>query len=143
MGYDVHITRKENWFDEEGDAVSLAEWLAYIEGDLELRLDGYAEAELKNGSILRTDDPSMAVWIEHPQHGRRDGMAWIWLSSGNVQAKNPDDDTRLKMWRIAKSLGAKVQGDDGEFYDSSGSIVRVVANELPAALAKKAWWRKW
>jgi hypothetical protein len=28
VGYDVHITRKENWFDENGPAISLDEWAA-------------------------------------------------------------------------------------------------------------------
>lgn len=143
MGYDVHITRKDNWFDEQGDALSLAEWLAYIEGDPEMRLDGYAEAKLKDGSVLRSNNPSMAVWVEHPQHGTRDGMAWMWLSSGNVQAKNPDEDTLRKMWRIAQSLGARVQGDEGELYESSGLMVRDAANDLPATFPKKAWWRFW
>lgn len=108
MGYDIHITRRQDWSDSEGPAVSLAGWLAYVEADPEMRLDGYAEAELTDGSVLRAEDPSMAVWVEHPQHGKRDGLAWMWWSHGNVLAKNPDEDTLRKMWRIAQSLGAKV-----------------------------------
>jgi hypothetical protein len=67
-----------------------------------------------------TLDPSMAVWVAHPKHGMTDGMAWIWLSGGNVVAKNPDVVMLQKMWRIAQALGASVQGDEGELYDSSG-----------------------
>ena len=143
MGYDIHITRKENWFDEEGAAISLVEWHAYIESDPAMRLDGYAEASLKDGAVLRSENPSLAVWTEHPQHGKRDGMAWIWLSQGNVQAKNPDEDTLRKMWCIAQSLGAKVQGDDGELYDSSGSMLRSATSAASPAQPKKPWWRVW
>ena len=143
MGYDIHITRKENWFDEDGSDISSSEWLSYVESDAEMRLDGYAEANLKDGSVLRAEDPSMAVWIAHSQHDKRDGMAWIWLSQGNIQAKNPDKETLRKMWRIAQALGAKVQGDDCEFYDSDGSRVRAPASEQPSAALKKPWWRVW
>jgi hypothetical protein len=35
--------------------------------------------------------------------------------------KNPDTEILKKMWLIAQSLGAKVQGDDGETYGEDGS----------------------
>lgn len=44
MGYDLHITRKEDWSDEYSDdmGISLSEWLSYIDTDPELELsDGY------------------------------------------------------------------------------------------------------
>jgi hypothetical protein len=47
------------------------------------------------------------------------------------------------MWAIAQSLQAKVQGDDGEFYDSDGQPVP--GDEQPPAPAtrSKPWWRIW
>lgn len=30
MGYDVHITRRENWWDEEGQAINTEEWDAVV-----------------------------------------------------------------------------------------------------------------
>ena len=30
MGYDIHITRKADWFDEGGDDISLEEWNRYV-----------------------------------------------------------------------------------------------------------------
>ena len=150
MGYDVHVTRKKDWSDKSGEEISLTEWLAHVEGDPELRLDGYAEAGLGNGGVLHVDDPSMAVWIAHPEHGVRDGMAWIWLSHGNLQAKNPDGPMLKKLWDIAQLLDAKVQGDDGELYDSAGSIISdevdadtvVSVSEQPQP-RQKPWWRIW
>lgn len=53
----------------------LDEWFAYVLGDPELRLDGCADALLKNGSVFRSLDSSMAVWVAHPEHGTREGLA--------------------------------------------------------------------
>ncbi len=44
-------------------------------------------------------------------------------SSGNIVAKNPEKSVRAKMHRMAKRLGAKVQGDDGELYDAAGDMI--------------------
>lgn len=145
MGYDVHITRRPNWFDQDGDAITPDEWLACVASDPEMRLDGFAQAGLADGSVLRVDDPSMAVWIGHPQHGQRDGMAWLWLGRGCIDAKNPDEPTLGKMWRIAQALGAQVQGDDGEYYGEHGQPPEGpdAAVEAPPAPARRPWWRWW
>ncbi len=45
MGYDVHITRKAEWSDDES-AITLGEWLSVVDADPEMRLDGFAEANL-------------------------------------------------------------------------------------------------
>ncbi len=148
MGYDLHITRKENWHDDDGPEISLAEWELLIATDPEMRLDGYAEAQLPNGGVLRSDDPSLAVWVGHPEHGRRDGMAWLWLNDGNIVAKNPDEPMCRKMWSLAQTFGAKVQGDEGELYGSDGKTIDESPPESlfapptmePESLVKP-WWR--
>ncbi|MCA9419072.1 MAG: hypothetical protein KC917_22550 [Candidatus Omnitrophica bacterium] len=38
MGYDLHITRAEEWIYNEGREISKEEWLAYVESDPELSL---------------------------------------------------------------------------------------------------------
>jgi hypothetical protein len=143
MGYDIHITRKSEWFEEKQPSISLAEWLAYIDSDSEMRLDRCAEARLNDGAVLRLEDPSLAVWTGHPEHGKRDGFAWLWLSAGNIEAKNPDVPTLKKMWAIAQAFQAKVQGDDGELYDSSGQIVPRDDQSATPAPRNKPWWRVW
>jgi hypothetical protein len=75
MGYEVRITRRDEWFEECEPAISLDEWLALVRDDPELRLDGYARVALPGGGFVRCDDPSMAVWIAHPEHGQLVGMA--------------------------------------------------------------------
>jgi len=42
MGYNVYITRRKNWFAEDGPEISLKEWVDLVRTDDEMRLDGYA-----------------------------------------------------------------------------------------------------
>jgi tetratricopeptide (TPR) repeat protein len=120
MGYDVHITRKENWWDDSGPEISLDEWIAVVTGDKDMRLDGYAEAQLGNGSALRYERDGLSVWTAYSGHGKDGNMAWFDLRRGCVIVKNPDPEILQKMWSLAQVLSAKVQGDGGEFYDTSG-----------------------
>ena len=39
MGYDIHITRVEDWAENEGNEIAAEEWLASVETDGELKLD--------------------------------------------------------------------------------------------------------
>ena len=119
MGYDLHITRRSFWPLRDND-ITLDEWLAVVANDPEMRLDSFAEAPLPDGQVLRTEDPTLAVWTAHPRHGVDGFMAWMWLSDGNIDAKNPDEEVRRKLWRLAQALNARVQGDDGEFYNEFG-----------------------
>ncbi|HUC50630.1 MAG TPA: hypothetical protein VMA30_14705 [Xanthobacteraceae bacterium] len=137
MGYDLHITRKKNWdgFDDEhGPEIALKEWLAVVEADRELRLDGFCEVQTADGGVLRHTAPGIAVWTRWSQHGQAGeaagGIAWFAFSGGNIVVKNPDRQIRRKMWRIARALEAKVQGDEGEFYDRFGNPVADAAETL-------------
>lgn len=141
MGYEVHITRKENWFDE-GPEISVAEWIDVVHADAELRNDGYAEAALGDGSVLRVDDPSLSVWHTYSKHQPDGNMAWLWHSNGNVVAKNPDAEILRKMAQIAQRLSAKVQGDEGEIYGGDGQLVTETTSRSPSKHSKP-WWRFW
>ncbi len=82
-----------------------------------MRLDGYAEAQLPNGETLRCESEGLAVWIPYSGNGKDGNLAWSDHQSGEVSVKNPDEEIIAKMCRIAKALDARVEGDDGEFYD--------------------------
>ena len=142
MGYNVYITRREDWFAEDGPEISLQEWIDLVHTDKEMRLDGYAEARTANGDVLRVNDESMAVWIEYSKHDVDGNAAWIWHHQGNIVAKNPDQEIRRKMWRLAQAVSAKVQGDDSELYGADGQML---FQETPVEeeARSKPWWRVW
>jgi hypothetical protein len=49
---------------------------------------------------------------------------WFDWSHGNINTKNPDPAIVRKAIEIAATLGARVQGDDGEVYLPDGKIQR-------------------
>ena len=138
MGYDVHITRKQRWSDVNGPNIPLAEWMAVVGADPEMRLDGYAETRVGDGSVLRLENEGLSVWTAYSRHSDN-GMAWFSFNAGDVVVKNPDPEILQKMWSLAQALSAKVQGDDGEFYDASGAQVGM----CPQAGGERPWWRFW
>jgi hypothetical protein len=140
MGYDVHIAKKAAWSDEGGQKITLEEWIAVVDADSEMRLDGYAEASTADGQTLRLERPGLAVWTGYSAHGR--DMAWFDFSQGEIIVKNPDIEILRKTWSLAQRLGAKVQGDD-ELYDADGSVVPQPETIATGRATKKPWWRFW
>jgi hypothetical protein len=130
LGKDLHITRKADWSDAEGAEIGLEEWLNYVGSDKSMLLLG---EDAKGAPVVR--DETLAVWTGWS--GRVEGQreAWMWLSHGNVMARDADGALRRKMFLIADGLGAKLQGDGGEVYNSIGEVDR-------ADRAKK-WWKFW
>ena len=127
MGYDLHITRRKQWTDT-GDDITAREWLEYVAHDAELKLSP-------------DDGPHWAVWSgpsELPQ-------PWLDWDDGQVYSKNPDEPLIRKMCAIARALHARVQGDDGEFYDDSGkalplpkpSVLRGLLQAIRSALSPR------
>ncbi len=145
MGYNVHITRKHAWFDDVGEAITLEEWIEYVHATPEMRLDGYADVETPDG-ILRVESKGLSVWLSYSGHQVDGNMAWIDHEEGNIVVKNPDQEILKKMVQIARSLNAKVQGEECEVYDAEGnSIGEVLTGEndsMPASVPRK-WWQFW
>ena len=101
MGYDLHITRRNHWTDK-GDDITVNEWLAFVQGDSDLRL------QPENG-------PHFAVWSGLSEINDH----WLDWSEGRIYTKNPDRALIDKMVVIAQQFDAAVQGDDGEVYGSA------------------------
>lgn len=99
MGYDVHITRADDWAESEGCEITVAAWHDVIAEDGELRLADNL-------------GPHVAIWDGHPGEGE----IWFDWRDGNITTKNPDEPLLGKMLEIAARLDATVQGDDGEVY---------------------------
>ena len=128
MGYDLHITRKAQWIDEDGPSISPQEWLALLEAD----------PELSRATDAR-DDELTGAWK---------GQTIFWFTDGEVRCSNPDQPMIRKMVAIAEQLGATVQGDDGEIYredgtpyqQDAGSASIPPAPSQPGLLARIASW---
>ena len=74
MGYDLHITRAEDWHDDDGPPITPAEWHALVAADPELTLDP------RNG-------PHCALWSGPSAHVE----PWLdWSEPGEIYTKNPD-----------------------------------------------------
>jgi len=144
MGYEVHITRKKEWFSEDGPALSLEDWLDYVSRDHELRADGFAEATTPSGDTIRVDSPGIAVWTAYSGHSVDGNMAWFCHFGDRITVKNPDPEILQKMHQIASSLGARVQGDEGEEYASNGEPVESTAHaQQTGTSTKREWWQFW
>ena len=102
MGYDLHITRKEFWSDEDGPTIRIDEWIAYLNGDPEIEAD--------------PENPGLENWrlAKHPEKW----PLW-WDRRGEIYTKNPDSEVIKKMVQIAESLHARVLGDDDEIYGTN------------------------
>ncbi len=109
MGYDLHITRKDCWADEEDkSSISRDEWKAYVETDPEITLD--------------PDNPFEDYFLYI--RAEENWPLWFNPRLGNIYTKNPPTDVIEKIVTIAATLKARVQGDDQEFYDLNGNMIR-------------------
>ena len=144
MGYDLHITRKEDWSDEDSDRnISLAEWLEYINKDTELKISEDYQIKNPQKSDETIPAPGFCDWLNHPQKEEY----WFLYNQGNIETKNPDEHAIIKMLSIANNFNAKVQGDDGEVY-SIASSSKIIADDGSGKITiinpdKKPWWKFW
>ncbi len=117
MGYDVHITRRTPWWEDEGEQITTQEWAAVVAADPELEMVQVARASPRGQDVvLEYRHEWLAQMVTHPErdtHG-----AWLdWRRNGSIVVKNPDALLLKKMREIAGVLGARVQGDDDEYHD--------------------------
>lgn len=120
MGYNLYITRKEDWSDEDSSLeISLTEWTSYCQQDDEMRMDNFAEARPSDGSYFKIEKEGIAVWKKYSLDGLNGNHAWFNHNFGNITVKNPDEEIIKKMISIAEQLAASVQGEEGEVYDES------------------------
>lgn len=104
MGYEIHITRKDDWADDTGPIISLHEWTQYARVDADIHPD--------------PDNPGPENWVVSGPVGQ--WPLW-WTEPGEVATKNPEPSAIEKMQAIANALHARVLGDDGEVYDNSAT----------------------
>ncbi len=146
MGYELHIVRNEEWWDEDADGgISFDEWSSLVDADDSMRMDGYAEVTSPDGAKLRIENQGLAVWTGFPGNIDGGNQAWFDFRDGRIVFKNPDQDILQKMLEIAGALNAKIVGDDGEEYNSPtdhGVPKRLSGAHVDTSEAKP-WWRFW
>lgn len=104
MGYDLHIHRGEDPFDEDAEPISFEEFRAVVDADPEL---SFAQIPPTEGDYVQVD------W--------KDVVGAMWWHEGQVGTKNADVPRIIKLVAIADKLRARVFGDDGEIYRADGS----------------------
>lgn len=140
MGYDLHITRRQDWADPDGPEITLEDWLEYLTIDPSLEKDIEFESQVDPAVATGAKEPTMVLWNEWPSRG--DGNeARLWLSHGNVMATDADVDLRRKMFVMADVLNARLQGDNGEIYNSIGEPEGRKSRRSSGG--KRPWWRFW
>jgi hypothetical protein len=100
MGYEVHMTRADEWSRSAERPITADEWSAVVAADPELQID-------------EANGPYFAVWRD-PCTGSDGG--WFDWADGQVSTKQPDRSLVKKLLQLADKFGATVQGDDGEVY---------------------------
>lgn len=109
MAYSLHAHRRPDWFDS-GEDITLAEWRALCEADPALDLTGVATARNpRTGEVIEIRAEGMARW-EGPV------TAWFTLERGSITVGAADDAIIAKALEIARQIGARLQGYEGEFY---------------------------
>ncbi|HBH90732.1 hypothetical protein [Ponticaulis sp.] len=135
MGYEIYIHRKPNYWDEQDFGAITLEDLREIHAR-------HPELEFMDGA-----DASPRL-VTNPETGEEirlaaAGFRWIegfWLSEdGMLRAKYRDDQTIIDALRLAVLLDARVQGDDGEFYDSLADLSVGEEPQQPEARARSFW----
>jgi len=122
MGWEVHLTRAEDWSQSDERPIAADEWLAVVEGDPELRID-------------RANGPYFAVWsgpCSYPEGG------WFDWTDGCITTKHPDRAILGKLLQLGEKLGGVVQGDDGEVYARAEDLPD---DAMPQTV--RPWWKFW
>ncbi len=142
MGYNIHITRQQGWYDEVPELfITMEEWVAYVAQDADMRQDDHALVKTTSGEDFGVISEGLSVWTKYSRNGIGGGYAWFSYEEGNIDVKNPDDEILGKMYEIAQALGARLVGDEGEDYNRDNSTGRIVTAPTPSTQRK--WWQIW
>jgi hypothetical protein len=106
VGYEVHISRRENWFDDEGPGITAAEFEAAVNQSPDLVLVPFPDG-------WQGSRAPVAELASDTQHHQESGLYW---QAGNIRSKNPSNLVIDAMCALARALNARVQDEDGELY---------------------------
>ena len=90
MGYDLHITRREDWADRRTPDILLDEWLSYIEHDKELELTNGNNITIGSETQFQ-NRPGFCEWNSHPTEKSPNTRPWFAFWEGSIDTKNADE----------------------------------------------------
>lgn len=105
-GYDVHVTKKEHWTDENDICINKADWKKYLETNSSIQVD---HDSIEDSYLVYINNDEYAMWIDY--------------KGCDLMTKNPNTEFINKLIEISKALDAKVQGDDGEVYITPDQLI--------------------
>jgi hypothetical protein len=104
MGYELYITRAEEFDNNAGHEITAEQWLSYVASDPELTLLPTGKYAVQWSGKSKYPDP------------------WFTWCLGNISTKNPDRPMVAKMLQMAQHFGARVLGDDLEIYEDVSQV---------------------
>jgi len=109
MGYNIHITLADNWYDSENNPITpdLLEEISVIP------LSNASGMNPKSGEVIEQCFESSFYWPNE----NSDKKCMFHLIDGQLVFKYVDDSQIEIAKDLASYLGAKVQGDKGEVYE--------------------------
>lgn len=142
MGYDLFVTRREDWSDEGDPKITLIDWMDYLAIDKSLEIDRERAEIIDPRVAAHQKEPTHTRWLDWP--GREPGVreAWMWLEQGNIVASDPDRAFRCKLFLIADGMGGHLMGEDGEIYNSVGDPEKA-ARRVVGSSSSRRWWKIW
>src|SRR5262245_18248043 len=112
VGDDLHIHRADEWVAASEQPITREEWAAYAVASPSFdSLVPFLEVIAPDGSVLGMEGEGYAYWP-----GRHSSRAVFAFRGGRIVVTSPDDATVRRMYEVAAALGARVQGDEHEFY---------------------------
>jgi len=71
---------------------TLDEWIAVVEAQTDMLLEGYSEVRLEGGGVLKYRNAGVAVWTAYSRRCEGRHLVWFDFRRRNVVVKNPDQE---------------------------------------------------
>ena len=119
MRTELLITRERTFYNDHANLISLAEWLAAVATDSELK-------------VSQCDEQYALIhWISHRVHG--DSPAFTWCEDGDILVELQDRKTLGKALQLARLLDARVLDSKDQEYRSTDDFPSPLREPPPVA----------
>jgi len=112
MGYDVHVVLTADWTQSESRPITkdAVDRLIASDTTLSWSTTDYVEMSERDGRVVRY---FMITW---------NGVPSFWWYRSEILCKDPTEAQILKLLGMARAIGGRLVGDDGERYERGKSI---------------------